>query len=171
MACYSPPFYSSDLNLKKNPVCFEFEKLYFHKQFAMLDNQLLCLEICLVCLDQIIMTTYCREIEWHQSQDGSCMPRNTVGNQQLIMRLSSPWWRESIASFRRWPRNDFMTYMCKNETFVVLNVERLCSKPKFIHTVAVNHNVFDYFIVVWTLSYLQQSVLVLFTQCYSSLKR
>lgn len=51
----------------------------------MLDNQLLCLEICLVCLDQIIMTTYCREIEWHQSQDGSCMPRiyiynNTVGN-------------------------------------------------------------------------------------------
>lgn len=90
----------------KKPVCFKFEKLYFHKQFAMLDNQLLCLEICLVCLDQI-MTTYCRESERHQSQDGSCMPRNTVGNQQLIMRLSSPWWRESIASFRRWPRNDF----------------------------------------------------------------
>lgn len=83
----------------KKPVCFKFEKLYFHKQFAMLDNQLLCLEICLVCLDQIIMTTYCREIEWHQSQDGSCMPRIyiiTPSETRLIMHFSSPWWRESI---------------------------------------------------------------------------
>lgn len=99
----------------------------------------------------------------------SCRPRlyYTVGNTRLIMRLSSLWWRESIACFRRWPRNDFMTYMCKDETFIVLDMERLhvCSKPKFIPRLLLTITCIDYSIDVWTYHNIQQSVLILYTQC------